>query len=190
MQNDSPPQITQLLRAWHDGDQAALAQLTPLVYGELQRLAHGYLRGERAGHTLQTTALINEAYLRLFDWQHVEWQDRAHFIAIAAQMMRRVLVDFARARHYAKRGGQARQVEFDGAVIAAQQRDTELLALDDALQLLGEGDPRKCRIVELRYFGGLSVDETAEALQLSRRTVLREWKLARAWLYRELRAKD
>ncbi|MBI1766339.1 MAG: sigma-70 family RNA polymerase sigma factor [Acidobacteria bacterium] len=190
MPNDSPPEVTQLLHAWHDGDAAALAQLTPLVYGELQRLAHGYLRGERAGHTLQTTALINEAYLRLFDWQHVEWQDRAHFIAIAAQMMRRVLVDFARARHYAKRGSQAQQLEFDETLIAAQQRDAELIALDDALQLLGEVDPRKCRIVELRYFGGLSVDETAEALQLSRRTVLREWKLARAWLYRELRSPD
>jgi RNA polymerase sigma factor (TIGR02999 family) len=187
---DSSPQITQLLQAWHAGDSAALDQLTPLVYQALHRLAHGYLRGERVGHSLQTTALIHEAYLRLLDWQQVEWQDRAHFIALAAQMMRRVLVDFARTRRYAKRGGAAQQVEFDETAYAAQTRAAELIALDDALQSLAEADPRKCRIVELRYFGGLSVEETADLLQLSTRTVLREWKLARAWLYRELRGVD
>lgn len=190
MEHCSASQITQLLRAWSGGDQAALEQLTPLLYGELQRLARGYMRGERMGHALQTTALINEAYLRLLAWQSVEWQDRAHFLGLAAQMMRRVLVDFARARLPVKRGGQAQQVEFAEAQIAAPARAAELLALDDALQLLAEVDPRKCRVVELRYFGGLSVDETAEVLQLSRRTVLREWQLARAWLYRELRGGD
>jgi RNA polymerase sigma factor (TIGR02999 family) len=190
MHSGSTFQLTQLLQAWSAGDETALAQLTPLVYDELHRLAHNYLRGERAGHTLQTTALINELYLRLLNGPQVEWQNRAHFLGLAAQLMRRILVDFARARQYQKRGGAAQQIEFDEAAIAAPQPHAELLALDEALQLLAEVDPRKSAIVELRYFGGLSVDETAEALQLSRRTVLREWKLARAWLYRELRGQD
>ena len=173
MSDLSPNQVTKLLQAWSGGDQAALEKLTPLVYAELNRLAKGYMLGERPGHTLQTTALINEAYLRLIDWKNVRWQSRAHFFGIAAQVMRRILVDFARSRNYAKRGGGARQVP-----------------LDDALKSLAEIDRRKSQVVELKFFGGLSAEETAEALKVSPRTVEREWNLARAWLYRELRGKD
>ena len=176
-----------MLHAWGEGEAAALNQLLPLVYDELHRLASAYLRGERQGHTLQTTALINEAYVRLAEWKNVEWKNRSHFLGLAANMMRRVLVDFARSRQYAKRGGDAQQVEFEEAKVATPRRDAELIALDDALNLLAEIDVRKCLLVELRYFGGLSVEETAEVMQLSPRTVLREWQAARAWLYRELK---
>jgi len=190
MTTPSSQEITQLLLAWSDGDQAALEKLTPLVYAELRRLAKGYMLGERPGHTLQTTALINEAYLRLIDWKNVRWQGRAHFFGVAAQLMRRILVDFARARHYAKRGGAAQQVSLDEAVTIHEDRSAELIALDEALKNLAEIDPRKSQIVELRFFGGLSAKETAEALKVSLRTVEREWNSARAWLYRELRGKD
>jgi RNA polymerase sigma factor (TIGR02999 family) len=183
----SSEQITGLLQAWGAGDAAALEQLLPLVYDELHRLAGAYLRGERPGHTLQTTALLNEAYLRLAAWKNVEWKSRAHFLGLAAQMMRHVLVDFARARQYAKRGGAAQQAAFDEAKLATPRREAEIVALDDALKTLAELDARKCLLVELRYFGGLSVEETAEAMNLSPRTVLREWQAARAWLYRELK---
>jgi RNA polymerase sigma factor (TIGR02999 family) len=186
----SSQEITQLLLAWSDGDQAALEKLTPLVYAELRRLAKGYMFGERPGHTLQTTALINEAYLRLIDWKSVRWQGRAHFFGVAAQVMRRILVDFARARHYAKRGGAARQISLDEAVTIHEDRSAEIIALDEALNSLAEIDPRKSQVVELRFFGGLSAKETAEALKVSQRTVEREWNSARAWLYRELRGKD
>lgn len=180
-------QITQLLQAWGEGDQTALDRLASLVYDELHRLAKHYMRGERAGHLLQTTALVNEAYLRLTDWQNIEWESRAQFFGIAAQMMRRVLVDFARARHYAKRGGDAQQVSLSNAESAPIDRDAELIALDDALKSLAELSPRQSLIVELRYFGGFSVEETAQMLDISVRTVMREWNVARAWLYHELR---
>jgi len=179
--------VTQLLAAWSDGDPAALERLTPLVYRELHRLAKGYIHQERPGHVLQTTALINEAYLRLIDWKDVRWQNRAHFFGVAAQLMRRILVDFARARQQAKRGGAARQVSLDEAAAVAVGRGTELIALDEALQQLSAIDPRRGRMVELRFFGGLSEEETAEVLRVSPRTVRREWSLARAWLHRELR---
>ncbi|MEP7336893.1 MAG: sigma-70 family RNA polymerase sigma factor [Acidobacteriota bacterium] len=189
---EPPPtkEITALLLAWQNGDPTALEQLLPLVYGELRRLANGYMRGERIGHTLQTTALINEAYLRLVDWQNVEWKNRAHFLGIAAQMMRRVLVDFARARRYAKRGGDARQVSLGEAEAMPIDRDAELVALDEALKSLAELSARQCQVVELRFFGGLSVEETAEVLNISPRTAMRDWDVARAWLYRELRGTD
>jgi RNA polymerase sigma factor (TIGR02999 family) len=190
MTTPSSQEITQLLLAWSDGDQAALEKLTPLVYAELRRLAKGYMFGERPGHTLQTTALINEAYMRLIDWKNVRWQGRAHFFGVAAQVMRRILVDFARARHYAKRGGAAQQVSLDEAVTIHEDRSAELIALDEALKSLAEIDPRKSQVVELRFFGGLNAKETAEALKVSQRTVEREWNSARAWLYRELRGKD
>lgn len=180
-------QFTAMLHAWGEGDATALEQLLPLVYDELHRLASAYLRGERPGHTLQTTALINEVYVRLAEWKNVEWKNRAHFLGLAANMMRRVLVDFARARHYAKRGGDAQQVEFEEAKIATPRRAAEIIALDDALHTLAEMDARKGLLVELRYFGGLNVEETAEVMNLSPRTVLREWQAARAWLYRELK---
>lgn len=180
-------EVTQLLHAWGAGDQEAFERLVPLVYGELRRLAKNYMRGERAGHTLQTTALINEAYLRLTDWQQMDWKNRAHFLGIAAQMMRRVLVDAARERHYAKRGGGAWLEALDDINAAAPARDGELIALDEALARLAELAPRQSQIVELRFFGGLSVEETAQVLQIAPRTVLREWQTARAWLYRELK---
>jgi len=178
--------VTQLLLAWSDGDQAALEQLTPLVYGELHRLARGYLRRERPGHTLQATALVNEAYLRLIDWKQVRWQNRAHFFGVSAQLMRRILVDFARARHQGKRGGAARQVSFEEAVAVSPMQAADLVALDEALERLAAIDPRKSRMVELCFFGGLSEGETAEVLKVSPRTVRREWSLARAWLHREV----
>lgn len=187
MEDQRANEITKLLQAWQDGDPVAFDRVLPLVYGELRRLANGYMRGERDGHLLQTTALINEAYLRLMDWQNVEWKNRAQFFGIAAQMMRRVLVDFARSRRYAKRGGAAQQVSFDEAAIPERDRYAELVALDDALKTLAEVSPRQSLVVELRYFGGLSVEETADLLKVSTRTVIREWNLARAWLYRELR---
>jgi RNA polymerase sigma factor (TIGR02999 family) len=182
----SPQEVTQLLLAWSNGDQAALEKLTPLVYQELHRLAKRYMGGQRPGHTLQTTALVHEAYLRLIDSSQVRWQNRAHFFAVSAQLMRRVLVDFARSRHYLKRGGGAVKVSLDEALEVCAERGAELIALDDALQHLAIIDPRKCQVVELRFFGGLSVEETAEALKVSPDTVLRDWRLARTWLLREL----
>ncbi len=182
----SAEHVTGILLAWGQGDQAALEKLMPLVYGELKQLARHYLKGERAGHVLQTTDLVNEAYLRLIDAQRVQWQNRAHFFAIAAQMMRRVLVDTARKRNFQKRGGGALQVSLNEALPLGNQRGPDLVALDDALQALAAFDPRKCKVVELRYFGGLSVKETAEVLQVSPDTVMRDWSLARAWLLHEL----
>jgi RNA polymerase sigma factor (TIGR02999 family) len=187
MSNESTPSLTQMLVAWSNGDESVLAQLTPLVHQELHRLAHHYLAGERAGHLLQTTALVNEAYLRLVDWKNVEWQNRAHFFGLAAQMMRRILVDFARARQYQKRGGAGQQLSLEEVALVAPERSGELVALDDALQTLAKLSPRQCQVVELRFFGGLSLEETAEVLKVSAGTVRRDWSLAQAWLYRELR---
>jgi RNA polymerase sigma factor (TIGR02999 family) len=186
------PEITVLLKAWGSGDVAALNQLTPLVYEELRRLARRYMRHERAGNTLQTTALVNEAYLRLVDANSVGWQDRAHFFAVSAQMMRRILVDAARARASAKRGGQVKRVNHSSAFNldeipdVSSVRDREVVAIDDALRVFAEMDPRKARVIELRFFGGLSVEETAEVLKISPQSVMRDWKLAKAWLMREL----
>src|SRR5262245_40445871 len=177
-------EVTQLLLAWSEGEQSSFNQLTPLVYEELRRLAHEYMRRENPGHMLQTTALINEAYLRLADLKRVRWQNPAQFFGIAAQLMQHILVDYARSRHYQKRGGAARQVSLDEAMTIAKKRDTKFIALDDALEGLAAIDPRKSRIVELRYFNGLSVKKTTEILHVSPRTVLREWELARAWLHR------
>lgn len=182
----SPKGVTQLLVAWSEGDAAARDQLMPLVYEELRKLAHRYMGRERVGHTLQTSGLVNEAYLRLIDQSQVQWQNRAHFFGIAAQMMRRILVDYARSRHYAKRGGGARQVSLDEAAIVSEERAAEVVALDDALKGLAEMDERKSRIVELRFFGGLSIEETAEVLAVSPGTVMRDWTLAKAWLRREM----
>jgi RNA polymerase sigma factor (TIGR02999 family) len=182
----SSPQVTRLLLAWGQGEQAALEQLIPLVHAELRRIARRYMGGERRGHTLQTTALVNEAYLRLVDSQKVDWHNRAHFFAISAQLMRRVLVDYARSRGYQKRGGGAHKVTLDEALIGPQQTGHDLVALDDALKALAEVDPRKCQVVELRFFGGLSVEETAEVLKVSQDTVLRDWRLAKSWLRREV----
>jgi RNA polymerase sigma factor (TIGR02999 family) len=186
------PEITVLLKAWGSGDAAALNQLTPLVYEELRRLARRYMRNERVGNTLQTTALVNEAYLRLVDAKSVGWQDRVHFFAVSAQMMRRILVDAARARASGKRGGQLKRVNHSSAFNldeipdVSSTRDRELVAIDDALKVLAEMDPRKARVIELRFFGGLSVEETAEVLKISPQSVMRDWKLAKAWLLREL----
>ena len=180
----SPQQVTQLLVAWGSGDQAARDELMPLVYEELRRLAHQCIRRERPGHTLQTSALLNEAYLRLIDQKNINWQDRAHFFGIAARLMRQVLVDYARKRRYAKRGGDVRRVPLDEAMIVSEERAADVVALDDALKLLAEIDPRQSQIVELRFFGGLSIDETAEVLAVSPGTVMRDWTLAKAWLRR------
>ena len=178
--------MTQLLVAWRNGDQNARDELMPLVYQELHRLAHHYMSHERPGHTLQTSALVNEAFLRLADQSEVEWQNRAHFIGIAGQMMRRILVDYARNRGYAKRGGNAVQVSLDEQLIVSEERSAEVIALDDALQSLARLDERKSRLVELRFFGGLSIEETAEVLGVSPGTVMRDWTLAKAWLRREM----
>jgi RNA polymerase sigma factor (TIGR02999 family) len=180
--------VTQLLVAWGDGDTAALDQLMPLVYEELHRLAHQYMSRERSGHTLQTSALVNEAYLRLVNQNRAHWQNRAHFFGIAAQLMRRILVDYARRGRYAKRGGDARQVSLDEAMIVSEERAADVAALDDALNSLAEIDPRKSRIVELRFFGGLSIEETAEVLAVSPATIMRDWTLAKAWLRRAVSA--
>jgi RNA polymerase sigma-70 factor, ECF subfamily len=186
--------ITVLLRAWRDGDRSALDRLTPLLYGELRRLACKFMQQERPEHTLQATALVNEAYLRLVDIKAVDWQDRAHFMAIAAQTMRRVLVDAARARTAEKRGGGrervdggASSVDLDGIPAAGTDRAREVCALDEALDALARMDPRRAKVIELRFFGGLTVEETAEVLQISPQSVMRDWRLARAWLMRELR---
>ncbi len=179
-------EVTQLLQAWHAGDRAALEQLIPLVNAELHRLAGGYMRRQAPDHVLQATALVNEAWLKLIDWQAVTWQNRAHFFGVAAQLMRRILVDEARRQHAQKHGGNALRVSMSEVEMLAQRKSHDLLALDDALQALAEFDERRSRIVELRFFGGLSVEETAEVLGSSPRTVAREWRLAQAWLYREL----
>ncbi|HXG92657.1 MAG TPA: sigma-70 family RNA polymerase sigma factor [Blastocatellia bacterium] len=183
----SPKEITGLLIAWSNGDRSALDRLAPLVHAELYRLARRYMSQESPDHTLQATALVNEAYLRLIDWKNVRWQNRAHFFGVSAGLMRRILVDYARSRKYQKRGGGAVQVSLDEAAIISKERAADFVALDDALKSLAEIDERKSRIVELRFFGGLSVEETAEVLKISPRTVLREWSLAQAWLYRELK---
>jgi RNA polymerase sigma factor (TIGR02999 family) len=176
-----------LLLAWRDGDRAALEELVPIVYAALRRLAHDQMRGERPGHILQTTALVNEAYLRLIDSNRVRWQSRAHFFAIAAQLMRRILVDDARARGSLKRGGAAVHLSLDDAPVVSRQPDMDILALDEAMTRLAAVDARKCQVVELRYFGGLSVEETARALHVSPETVMRDWKVAKLWLLRELK---
>jgi len=186
MRTHSPQEITRLLVAWSDGDEAALAELTPLVYEELHRLAHHYMSGERPGHTLQTTALVNEAYIRLIDWKTVRWQNRAHFFAVSAQLMRRILVDFARVRGYQKRGGGIRALELDDAATLSDSKSPDLVALDEALTSLALLDPRQSSVVELRFFGGLTNEEAAEVLKVSAGTVRRDWSLARAWLHREL----
>jgi RNA polymerase sigma factor (TIGR02999 family) len=162
--------------------------LTPLVYDELHRLAHHYMSGERAGHTLQTTALVNEAYVRLIDWKNVRWQNRAHFFGVSAQLMRRILVDFARSHGYEKRGGGTRPVTLDDTAFVVDSKGTDMVALDDALNALAELDARQSRVVELRFFGGLTNEEAAEVLKVSEATVRRDWSLARAWLHRELAA--
>ncbi|MEN3334355.1 MAG: hypothetical protein V7641_3720 [Blastocatellia bacterium] len=179
-------EVTQLLLAWSEGNQTALAQLAPLVERELHRLAQGYLSNERRGHSLQATELVNEAYVRLIDWKTVRWQNRAHFVGVAAQLMRRILVDHARRRHFQKRVGHCLQVSLAKAENIAEERSVDVIALDDALNSLAQFDERKSRIVELRFFGGLSEVEIAGALKISLRTVQREWNLAHAWLYREL----
>ena len=179
-------EVTVLLRAWHEGDEAALDALMPLVHDELRRIARQCLHGERANHSVQATALVNEAFLRLVDVQHVDWQNRTHFLAMSARLMRRVLVDLARSRAADKRGGGAVRVAFDDATIGGVAPDADVIRLDDALKALAALDERKSRVVELRFFGGLTADETAVALQVSSKTVLRDWEFARAWLQREL----
>ena len=178
--------VTELLRAWADGDKAALEELLPLVYNELHRLARQHMKHERPGNTLQTSALVNEAYLRLVDQRDVHWQNRAHFFSIAAQLMRRILVDHARRRSYQKRGGDVRRVTLDEALIVSDERAAEVVALDDALNGLAALDQRKSQIVELRFFAGLSIEETAEVLAVSPGTVMRDWTLAKAWLRRAI----
>lgn len=180
------PSVTQLLLAWSNGDAEALEQLVPLVQAELRRIAKRYMRRERAGHLLQTSALVNEAYLRLIDWQNVQWESRTHFLGVAAQLMRRVLVDEARERNQLKRGGDALRVSLSEAEEASTERSEDLLALDDALDKLAKLDKRKSQVVELRFFGGLSLDESAEFLKISRRTVAREWDFAKTWLFRQI----
>ena len=179
-------EITELLQAWRRGDESALEKLTPQVYRELHRAAKGCMRAEREGHTLQTTALINELYLRLTDLQEVDWQNRAHFFALCARQMRRILTDQARARQSHKRGGGAQPISLEAALIVSKRPQPEVLAIDDALKALAKVDSRKSQVVELRFFGGLNVEETAEVLKVSPDTVVRDWKLARAWLLREL----
>jgi RNA polymerase sigma-70 factor (ECF subfamily) len=174
-----------LLHAWSGGDQSALERLTPIVYEELRRLARRYLKRERTGHSLQTTALVNEAYMRLVDYKRMQWQDRAHFFAVSSQLMRRILVEHAR-RHNLKRGGDIPHVSLEEAALVGDDRAADLVALDDAMNALARQDPRKVQVVEMRFFGGLSVEETAEVLKVSPVTVMRDWSTARAWLYREL----
>jgi len=186
MKSRSPGDITELLLAWHSGDENALASLTPLVYDELHRLAGIYMSRERAGHPLQATALVNEAYLRLTNSSRVRWQNRGHFVAVAAQLMRRILVDFARDRRSQKRGHDWQQVTLDEGMILGGEPNVDLIALDEALRRLGALDVRKVQVVELRFFGGLSLDETAEVVGVSVDTISRDWNAAKAWLRREL----
>jgi RNA polymerase sigma-70 factor, ECF subfamily len=185
----TPPtgDVSGLLRAWSDGDRAALDKLTPIVYEELRHLARRYMKRERPGHSLQTTALVNEAYMRLVDYKRMQWQNRSHFFAVSAQLMRRILVEHAR-RHNLKRGGTVRHISLDETAIAGVDRATNLVALDHAMEALAKLDPRKVQVVEMRFFGGLSVEETAEVLKISSVTVMRDWSTAKAWLYRELAA--
>jgi RNA polymerase sigma factor (TIGR02999 family) len=183
VRNANPHEVTQLLAEWSGGDESALGELLPLVEKELHRLAHHYMNRERAGHTLQTTALINEAYLRLDGKSPTHFENRAHFFAVAANLMRQIMVDHARARHSAKRGGGLHKVSLDEAATVCDERSAELIALDEALQELSRAAPRQSRVVELRYFGGLSVDETAEVLKVHPNTVLNDWREAKAWLY-------
>jgi RNA polymerase sigma factor (TIGR02999 family) len=190
MDNPSTHEITQLLVAWNQGDKAALEALSPLINQELHRLATLYMAGERQGHLLQPTALVNEAWLRLIDWRNVKWQNRAHFFGLAAQLMRRILVDFARARDREKRGGGALRVSLTEAANVPSERSAEMVALDDALQTLEKLSPRQARMIELRFFAGLSDEESAEALGVSVGTVRRDWSLAEAWLFRELKRKE
>jgi RNA polymerase sigma-70 factor, ECF subfamily len=179
------PEVSALLRAWSDGDQGALDKLTPIVYDELHRLARHYMRREHSGHSLQTTALVNEAYLRLVDYKRMRWENRAHFFAVSAQLMRRILVDHAR-RHNQKRGAGVQHVPLEDTAVIGPGNGENLVALDEAMQALALLDPRKARVVELRFFGGLSVEEAAEVLKVSAVTVMRDWSTARAWLHREM----
>ena len=190
MAPSSPSEITRLLVAWSSGEEAALEQLMPLVYDELRRLARRYMHGESPGHTLQTTALVNEAYLRLVNWKDVQWQNRAHFFAVSAQIMRRILVDFAREKLSLKRGGGALRVSLSYASDLPHDRGEDLVALDEALTAFAGVDLRKSQVVELRFFGGLSNREVAEVLKVSEETVMRDWRLAKVWLLRELGKKN
>ncbi|OLE54525.1 MAG: RNA polymerase subunit sigma-70 [Acidobacteria bacterium 13_1_20CM_3_53_8] len=186
----SSNEVTQLLEEWSSGKREALDKLTPLVYEELRRLAHRYMNREQPGNTLQTTALVNEAYLRLVKRKNVRWQNRAHFFAVAAQVMRHILIDHAREHHYAKRGGDARKISLDQVTLMSPERAKELIALDEALEALARIDPRKSRIVELRYFGGMTIEEVAEVLKIAPVTVQREWRAAKAWLYKAVTSED
>ena len=186
---DSVGDVSCLLRAWSEGDQGALERLMPIVYDELRQLARHYMRGERPGHSLQATALVNEAYTRLVDYKRMQWQNRAHFYAVSAQLMRRILVEHAR-RHNLKRGGGLQHVSLEETAIVREDQGADLVALDDAMNALSQLDPRKVQIVEMRFFGGLSVEETAEVLKISPITVKRDWRAAKAWLYRELTGDD
>lgn len=185
MADNSTKEVTELLQKWSGGDNAALEELTPLIYAELHRIAKSYMRRERDGHTLQTSALVNEAYVRLIDWKTAKWENRAHFFGVSAQLMRRILVDFARKRPKVEEKA-ARYVSLDEAFTITTEKDADLVALDEALNELATFDERKAKIVELKFFGGLSVEETAEVLKISGVTVMREWQKAKAWLYREL----
>jgi len=182
----APPEITQLLHAWRGGDELALQRLTPIVYQELHRMAQRSMSRERDGHTLQATALINEVYLRLVNVKEVPWQDRAHFFAVSAQLMRRILIDFARSHAYQKRGGGVRHVPLEEAFVISPEPAVDIVALEQALTRLAETDARKSKVVELRFFGGMTVGETAEVLQISPETVMRDWSVAKSWLLREL----
>ena len=186
----SPHRVTQLLQQWSHGDNSALAELTPLVYEELRRLAHHYMEGQSPNHTLQTTALVNEAYLRLADQTNPRWQNRAHFVAVAARAMRQIVVDYARSQRSQKRGGGALKVELDEVAILSPEQSKEIVELHEALERLDTLDSRKARVVELKFFGGLNYDEIAEVLKIARRTARRDWEFARIWLYRELHSVD
>ena len=188
--NSVPQDVTVLLQAWTGGDEGSLAKLTPLIYAEMRRLARHYMARERSSPTLETGAILNEAFLRLVHWKAARWQNRSHFYGLAAQMMRRVLVDHARSRGYCKRGGGMRPVALDEAVVMAPERSSDLVALDEALVRLASVDERKSKVVELRFFGGLSVEETAEVLSVFPFTIARDWTLAKAWLHRELRGQE
>ena len=190
MATASTHQVTELLLAWREGEEHALDQLVPLVHQELRRLAHRHMRGERHRVTLQTTALVNEAYVRLVDSRNVKWQNRAHFLAISSQLMRRILVDMARSRRSQKRGGEAEQISLDEGMVVSTEPGKDLIALDEALKALTEMDERKGKVVEMRFFGGLSAKETAEVLGVSEDTVLRDWRLSKAWLLRELSGEE
>ncbi|HET9218297.1 MAG TPA: sigma-70 family RNA polymerase sigma factor [Terriglobia bacterium] len=183
----SSHEVTQLLLSWRRGNAAALDRLVPLVYQQLRRLARRYMAGQNPGHTLQATGLVNEAFVRLIDCQQINWKDRAHFFAVSAQLMRRVLIEFARAGRYQKRGGGMKKTIFDDALILSPQRGQDLIALDDALQVFASSFPRQSQVVEFKFFGGLSVEETAEVLEVSPVTVMRDWQFAKAWLARELK---